>query len=44
VEAAAGLVELWPPVQPMVARAAEQLPDDDAGRYSYEPKLDGFLN
>jgi hypothetical protein len=31
-------------VLPMVACAAEQLPDDAAGRYSYEPKLDGFLN
>jgi ATP-dependent DNA ligase len=43
--ASSAFVELQPPVQPMVARAAEQLPDDDgAGRWSYEPKLDGFLN
>ena len=39
-----GLVELQPPVQPMVARAVEQLPDaDGAGQLSFEPKMDGFL-
>ena len=33
------------PVQPMVALAVEQLPDDDGtGRFSFEPKMDGFLN
>ena len=43
--ASAGFVELQPPVQPMVARAVEQLPgDDEAGRFSFEPKMDGFLN
>lgn len=40
----AGLVELRPPVQPMVARAAAELPDDEHGVSSYEAKLDGFLN
>ena len=43
MRASAGIVELQPPVQPMIARAVEQLPDDDeADRCSFEPKMDGF--
>lgn len=41
--ASAGFVELQPPLQPMVARSVEQLPNDNgAGRFSFEPKMDGF--
>ncbi|WP_158511348.1 hypothetical protein [Pseudonocardia dioxanivorans] len=43
--AGAGAVELLPPVVPMVARAVDDLPVDDGdGRWSFEPKMDGFLN
>ncbi|MDT5288321.1 MAG: hypothetical protein QOF88_3210 [Mycobacterium sp.] len=32
-----------PPVDPMLAKAAEKVPDDP-GVWSYEPKWDGFLH
>jgi ATP-dependent DNA ligase len=36
-------IELRPPVAPMVARPAPQLPDEDHGRaLTFEPKLDGW--
>jgi ATP-dependent DNA ligase len=43
VGAPAGFVELLPPVAAMVARSADELPADDGdGRWSFEPKMDGF--